>query len=149
MHGTEVRNLLHPFLLLLVREHPGHGYDLINRLALLGVAEVEPGHVYRVLRHLEREKLLASAWVASAAGPARRRYELTAEGLADLEAWMTRLAQLHDVAGACLERWAEASGSPPPGPVTSARSSLHVSGREAPWPSWRESRPHPRRAVLP
>lgn len=117
MHGSEVRNLLHPFLLLLVREHPGHGYDLINRLALLGVADVEPGHVYRVLRHLERERLLDSVWVTSAAGPARRRYELTAKGLADLEAWMYRLAQLRDVAGACLERWEMVSASPagPPG----------------------------------
>ena len=33
MHGSEVRGLLHPFLLLLIFERPGHGYDLIERLA--------------------------------------------------------------------------------------------------------------------
>ena len=109
MHGSEVRGLLHPFLLLLIFERPGHGYDLIERLAALGVAEVEPGHVYRVLRHLERERSLESAWVTSQTGPARRRYELTAKGLADLESWTERLAQLDRVIGACLTRWAKLS----------------------------------------
>lgn len=106
----EVRGLLQPFLLLLIRECPGHGYDLIDRLERLGVADVEPGHVYRVLRALERERLVSSAWVTSNPGPARRHYELTARGEAELEACMTRLTQLDRVLEACLTRWTEVSG---------------------------------------
>jgi poly-beta-hydroxybutyrate-responsive repressor len=109
MHGSEVRSLLHPFLLLLIFERPGHGYELIDRLTCLGVPDVEPGHVYRVLRSLERDRLLVSDWVTAGAGPARRRYELTARGRADLEAWTSRLSQLDHVIDTCLDRWARAS----------------------------------------
>lgn len=114
MDGVEPRGLLPPFLLLLIHERPAHGYDLIHRLVRLGVADPEPGYVYRVLRNLERRRLLASVWVASDSGPARRRYELTPRGLADLESWMKRLAELRGLLGAGLSRWAEASGSAPP-----------------------------------
>ncbi|GAA0970941.1 helix-turn-helix transcriptional regulator [Acrocarpospora macrocephala] len=105
MPGSEIRSLLHPFLLLLICERPAHGYDLIERLSLLGADDMEPGQIYRVLRALEREGLLASTWVASATGPARRRYELTATGMAALETWMARLTQLSNVVESCLTRW--------------------------------------------
>lgn len=109
MEGNEIRSLLHPFLLLLIYERPGHGYDLIERLARMGVPHVEPGHAYRVLRSLERARLLRSAWEDSRTGPARRRYELTGEGMADLEAWVPRLAAFARVLDSCVERWSEAS----------------------------------------
>jgi poly-beta-hydroxybutyrate-responsive repressor len=111
MEGSEVRGLLHPFLLLLIFERPGHGYELIERLERLGAAGVEPGHVYRVLRGLERERLVVSTWIPSDSGPARRRYELTPAGLAGLESWMDRLARLGQVLDSCLARWGKASQS--------------------------------------
>ncbi|GIJ30202.1 hypothetical protein Vqi01_53640 [Micromonospora qiuiae] len=108
MHGRELRGLLHPFLLLLVFERPGHGYDLIDRLRALGLADVEPGHVYRVLRGLERDRSLVSVWETAGAGPARRCYRLTAKGRDDLRSWTVQLAQLDQVIGACLRRSAGA-----------------------------------------
>jgi poly-beta-hydroxybutyrate-responsive repressor len=112
MHGSELRNLLHPLLLLLIFDRPGHGYDLIERLGGLGAADVEPGHVYRVLRGLERDhRSVTSTWETRGAGPARRRYELTAKGRADLEAWVERLTQLGAVIDACVARFAQASTS--------------------------------------
>jgi PadR family transcriptional regulator, regulatory protein PadR len=112
MHGNEARGLLYPFLLLLIFECPGHGYDLIDRLACLGVTGIEPGRVYRVLRNLERDRLVASGWITSHAGPARRRYEVTPLGLEELSAWMSHLAELDKALSASLARWAKASGSP-------------------------------------
>ena len=103
-----MRGLLHPFLLLLLCERSGHGYDLIDRLAGLGVPDVEPGHAYRVLRDMERRHLVESAWVAAGGGPARRRYQLTAQGRVELEEWASRLAQLEEVIDGCLARWARA-----------------------------------------
>ncbi len=50
MCGSEIRSMLQPFLLLLIHQRPDHGYDLIERLAAMGVTGVEPGHAYRVLR---------------------------------------------------------------------------------------------------
>jgi PadR family transcriptional regulator, regulatory protein PadR len=116
MQGTEIRSLLHPFLLLLISERPGHGYDLIDRLASLGVPDVEPGHAYRVLRALERDGSVASVWETTDPGPARRRYELTAKGCADLHAWTDRLAQLARVIDGCLVRCARASQRGEPSP---------------------------------
>jgi poly-beta-hydroxybutyrate-responsive repressor len=123
MHGSELRNLLHPFLLLLITERPGHGYDLIERLSGLGVADVEPGHVYRVLRGLERDHSVASAWETGCGGPARRRYELTAKGRADLQAWVDRLSRLDGVIDNCLVRWARTGrvGESPAGPPDPVR----------------------------
>ncbi|MEV4841519.1 helix-turn-helix transcriptional regulator [Nonomuraea sp. NPDC049486] len=112
MSGSDVRGLLQPFLLLLICERPGHGYDLIERLARLGAADAEPGQVYRVLRSLERAGHLASAWVASEAGPARRRYELTTGGMAELEAWMGRLADVRRLLETCLSRWTRIAPEP-------------------------------------
>ncbi|MFE9206298.1 helix-turn-helix transcriptional regulator [Micromonospora sp. NPDC007230] len=108
MHGRELRGLLHPFLLLLILERPGHGYDLIDRLRAMGMPDVEPGHVYRVLRGLERDRSVISVWETTGAGPARRCYELTAKGRHDLRSWTVRLAQLDQVIGACLRRTAGA-----------------------------------------
>jgi poly-beta-hydroxybutyrate-responsive repressor len=83
--GGPPRNFLRACLLLLLREHAGHGYDLLARLRDFGL-DKDPGGVYRTLRALEREGLLYSAWEASSAGPARRGYELTWEG-EELLAW--------------------------------------------------------------
>lgn len=107
MCGSEMRGMLRPFLLLLIHRRPAHGYDLIERLAAMGVEDVEPGHAYRVLRGLERERLLTSRWVPSDAGPARRRYELTADGLAELRARMSGLARFGTVLDSFLVLWTE------------------------------------------
>ncbi|WP_243708783.1 helix-turn-helix transcriptional regulator, partial [Actinomadura sp. GC306] len=104
--------MLRPFLLLLIHQRPDHGYELIERLARMGVADVEPGHAYRVLRALERERLLTSSWVPSDSGPARRRYELTPEGLTELQTRMSALAHLETVLETFLHLWSERSATP-------------------------------------
>src|SRR5215469_3159917 len=105
MYGSELRGLLPPLLLLLIRERPAHGYHLTERLADLGVGGVESGHVYRVLRSLERDGMVASAWTASGSGPARRQYALTPRGAVHLDTLMGRLTELDEVLATCLQRW--------------------------------------------
>ncbi|MGH3345052.1 MAG: helix-turn-helix transcriptional regulator [Carbonactinosporaceae bacterium] len=87
MHGCEPRNFLQPCLLLLLTEQPAHGYDLLERLKPFGVADGDPGSVYRGLRALERAGFVRSAWSPSEAGPARRTYHATTEGLQELQRW--------------------------------------------------------------
>jgi len=41
----------------------------------------DPGGVYRTLRRLEEDGLVVSDWEEGEAGPQRRRYTLTADGL--------------------------------------------------------------------
>jgi PadR family transcriptional regulator len=109
----EVRGLLNPFLLLLLREGSGHGYDLLERLAGLGVRDVEPSHCYRVLRSLEACGLVVSVWTPGGAGPARRRYDLTSAGCHALESCTERIAEINRVTAHFLERGAGAQGNLP------------------------------------
>jgi PadR family transcriptional regulator PadR len=81
------RNYLHACLLLLIAESPTHGYDLVERLAELGLANVDSGAVYRALRSLNQDGLLESWWEESGPGPVRRRYRLSDAGSASLRAW--------------------------------------------------------------
>lgn len=81
------RNYLHACLLLLIAESPTHGYDLLERLAELGLTSVDSGAVYRALRALNRDGLLDSWWEESGPGPVRRRYRLSDAGAASLGAW--------------------------------------------------------------
>ena len=76
---------LHGCLLLLVSESPSHGYELVERLADLGLTHVDSGTVYRALRRLNEEGLVTSCWESSTAGPARRRYSVTPAGAASLD----------------------------------------------------------------
>jgi PadR family transcriptional regulator, regulatory protein PadR len=81
-----------PALLLLLREAPAHGYDLIDRLPeLLPDERIDMGNLYRVLRSLEEDGIVHSEWDAEAPGPAKRIYELTDDGRALLDAWAEAL----------------------------------------------------------
>ncbi len=72
--------MLRPAVLLLLKQQAGYGYELMERLREIGVTDTDPGGLYRVLRTMEGEKLVHSAWVPSRKGPSRRRYSLTATG---------------------------------------------------------------------
>lgn len=74
------RSFLRPILLLLLAERPSHGYDLLEQIADLGLERTDPGGLYRALRAMEQEGLVASWWEGSEAGPARRTYTVTTEG---------------------------------------------------------------------
>jgi len=79
---------LEPWLLLLLAENPGHGYELLERLkALLEAPAADRGHLYRTLRKLEDQGLVTSLWQMPQAGPARHTYTLSADGLRALDAW--------------------------------------------------------------
>lgn len=103
--GGLPRNFLRACLLLLLAETPSHGYDLLERLGELGLPTADPGGLYRILRALEREDLVVSAWETSASGPARRTYELTDEGREWLHAWAGALAEGRRIVGGFLSRY--------------------------------------------
>ena len=100
---SQLKRFLQPCLLLLIAESPGHGYDLLERLASFGF-ERDPGGLYRTLRAMEREGLLRSQWELSGAGPGRRRYELTDEGRAQLRTGVTTLLETRNILDTYLAR---------------------------------------------
>ncbi len=95
-------------ILLLLREHPAHGYDLLERLPeLTGDERVDVGNLYRVLRALEEQGLVASEWDETLPGPAKRTYELTEAGGVALERWAAALTETRSHIDRFLHRYEE------------------------------------------
>ena len=103
---ARVERFTEPALLLLLRERPAHGYDLMERLPeLTGEERVEMGNLYRLLRALEEEGLVSSAWDATSPGPAKRQYALTETGARLLDQWVDALRRSQERTGRFLERY--------------------------------------------
>lgn len=107
-NGGQPRNFVLPCLLLLLREGPAHGYDLVERLVPFGFTS-DPPVVYRNLRRMEAEGLLESSWDTGGKGPARRVYQLTPRGSAHLDAWTIAVRYQRDVLDGFLARYSDGS----------------------------------------
>ncbi len=103
--GGLPRNYLRATLLLLIGEAPAHGYDLLEQIAGMGLRTIDAGGLYRALRVMEAEGLVASTWEHSASGPARRTYRLTDEGREWLHAWAGALRETHRYLSSYLKRY--------------------------------------------
>jgi poly-beta-hydroxybutyrate-responsive repressor len=101
------RNFLRACVLLLLREHPAHGYELLERLTAFGFDRSDPGAIYRALRGLEQDGFVHSAWEASGAGPDRRVYELTRPGMEALHGHAKAIAAAGPATGTFLSRYQE------------------------------------------
>jgi poly-beta-hydroxybutyrate-responsive repressor len=105
---ARVERFAEPALLLLLRERPAHGYDLLERLPeLTGEARIEMGNLYRLLRGLEEEGLVASEWDDSSPGPAKRRYAITEAGERLLDQWADALRRSQERTARFLARYEE------------------------------------------
>jgi poly-beta-hydroxybutyrate-responsive repressor len=103
-NGVQPKHFVKPCLLLLLHERSDYGYDLVARLRALGV-EDDSAAVYRILRALEGERAVTSRWREPVAGPARRVYELTTSGAAQLEEWASALDESRRVLEGFLDRY--------------------------------------------
>jgi PadR family transcriptional regulator PadR len=105
---ARVERFSEPAVLLLLRERPAHGYDLLEALpSLTGEARVDMGNLYRILRALEEDGLVASEWQADAPGPAKRIYELTDTGRRLLDEWASALTRSRERIELFLDRYRE------------------------------------------
>src|SRR5213082_4192661 len=103
---ARVERFVEPSLLLLLRERPLHGYELIERLPeVVGEGRVDVGNLYRLLRSLEAEGVVSSEWSADLPGPAKRTYELTAEGRRLLDRWAEALVRTQGTISSFLQRY--------------------------------------------
>ncbi|HEX5997659.1 MAG TPA: PadR family transcriptional regulator [Jiangellales bacterium] len=67
-----------------------HGYDLKRSYdrRFGGARPIRFGQVYRTLAQLTRDGLVEVAGVEAGAGPDRKRYSITPEGVTDLDTWL-------------------------------------------------------------
>jgi len=110
--GALPKSFLHPCLLLLLKEQPGYGYDLVARLTKLGIDD-DSAAVYRALRALEERHAVSSYWHTSSSGPARHMYRLTPVGDEQLQTAVEAAAEMHRAIQRYFGRYAAAGESPP------------------------------------
>jgi len=97
--------MLEPALLVLLKEHPRHGYTLLADLEALGMGTIHPSVVYRTLRQMEMLAWVQSAWETDQTqGPPRRTYRLTVEGETALESWQGELRKTRDLIAQLVNR---------------------------------------------
>ena len=104
---ARVERFAEPAVLLLLRERPAHGYDLLEQLPEVTGEPVDMGNLYRFLRVLEHEGFVRSEWDDEAPGPSKRVYELTDEGRALLCQWAEALHDAQERIDGFLKRNAE------------------------------------------
>jgi PadR family transcriptional regulator PadR len=118
--GGQPRNFIRPCLLLLLKESPSYGYELLERLPAFGLSKDHAG-LYRTLRALEGEGLVSSGWEGKVRGPARRRYKVTAQGEVWLDRWAQALSETQSLLSFYLSRYRACSRPlEPMKPVTGA-----------------------------
>ncbi|HEX2496187.1 MAG TPA: helix-turn-helix transcriptional regulator [Gaiellaceae bacterium] len=104
---ARVERFAEPAVLLLLRERPVHGYELLEQLPELTGERVDMGNLYRFLRLLENDGIVRSEWDDGAPGPSKRVYELTDEGRALLDQWASALEASQTRLQRFLDRYGE------------------------------------------
>ncbi len=92
--GKTLARLLAPAMLALLARGKAHGYEIVQRLHDLEMfVEVPPdtSGVYKALKLMEEKGLVSAHWEFGNAGPAKRSYALTRDGLACLQRWTETL----------------------------------------------------------
>jgi PadR family transcriptional regulator, regulatory protein PadR len=103
--GRYRQALLQTAVLVCLVEGELHGYELVERIDEMVGAYVcvDPGSTYRLLRDLEANGYLDSAWQPGESGPVRRTYQVTDVGRELLGEWAVFLEKrakvMNDLAG--------------------------------------------------
>lgn len=93
-----------PTILVLLKEHESHGYELISRMNELGFDQRLGSSLYGVLRDMEDEGLIVSSWdLSGSGGPPRRVYGLTESGEQFLRDSVPTLVRQRDALDATLD----------------------------------------------
>ncbi len=70
------------FILLIISLEPNHGLGILNKLnALVPQNRIDTSIVYRTLKDFENDGYIKSKWADSDAGPKKKVYEITSEGI--------------------------------------------------------------------
>lgn len=99
---------------------PRHGYGISQALVSAGLQPIKGAQLYPALARLEDDGAIVSRWEQSESGPARKVYELTADGRVQRESlraqWQAFLAATEAVGEPAAARGHAVSGASRPGP---------------------------------
>ncbi len=100
--GT-IERFIEPCILLLLSQKSSHGYGLMEDLGERCGEKVDIGNLYRTLRKMEKNDWVTSDWDKNDAGPDRRTYAVTTDGLHYLEAAIASLTRTDVILHRLLE----------------------------------------------
>jgi PadR family transcriptional regulator PadR len=104
-HDPQVlKGVLSLLLLQLLAERESYGYELVQRLHEIGLADILEGTVYPALARLEREARVSARLVSSKAGPARKYYRPTLAGYEALATQTVNWLHLAEIVRSALSR---------------------------------------------
>lgn len=89
--AAKINQFIKPCLLLLIKENPTYGYNLIDKLEQFGYKSPNPGLIYKNLRRLEKQELIESDWEIQVSGSPKRNYQLTKKGEKHLTNWVDKI----------------------------------------------------------
>lgn len=98
------RGTLEFCVLLMIRQQPSYGYEIISALEKYPILAAMENTIYPLLRRLLKEDYISSFWQESAEGlPPRKYYSITDKGReylsAMLEEWDHLLAAINEIKG--------------------------------------------------
>lgn len=82
-----------------------HGYNILQRLQetyMFQDKKPDPAGVYRCLKKMEQGGYVTAVWDVSDAGPAKKLYTITTDGLECLKTWLHTLTNYHNSLGLFL-----------------------------------------------
>lgn len=103
--GKSLGRLLQPAIMGVLARECVHGYLILQRLREMRMFRDHPpdaAGVYRFLKSMEQAGLVASSWDLADSGPARRLFELTADGRACMARWVETLTDYKRAVGEVL-----------------------------------------------
>lgn len=112
--GDWMRGILEPMVLSVVSDGDNYGYLIASRIEDAGLGEVKGGSLYPLLKRLENDGLVVSAWQKGEAGPERKVYSLTDKGRSRLSEHRDRWNDFSARAGQVISGQPGESGSAKP-----------------------------------
>jgi PadR family transcriptional regulator PadR len=104
------KNYLLAWILVMLRDHNLHGYEIMKELKEKFNVVNDPATVYRALRQLERDGYISSWWDSKEQGASRRIYAITDAGCTVLRAWSIALEAYRSSIDAFLSVYASKLG---------------------------------------
>lgn len=97
-------------ILMIIKSRTTYSLDIINALKEAGLDIVE-GTLYPLLTRMKNKNLLTYTWRESQAGPPRKYYKITPEGISALEdlesTWNLLTSALDSLKQSCMENSTE------------------------------------------
>ena len=89
------RGTLEFCILLMIKQRPSYGYEIISTLEKYPILAAKENTIYPLLRRLMKEDYISSSWQESTEGlPPRKYYSITPDGVEYLNEFKTNWKQI-------------------------------------------------------